>query len=73
MEQPTDKQIQAEKAKITAIFKKKKGDKSYYSISQKSGLTPQQIKSIEQGKQYTVDSLMKLCSAFNCTLKIDEK
>lgn len=68
-----DKEITQEKAKITAIFKKKKGNKSYYEIAKKSGLTAQQIKSIEEGKQYTVDSLMKLCSAFDCKLKIEEK
>ena len=66
-------QINKDKATITAIFKKKKGKNSYYSIAQKSGLTIAQLHAIEKGKQYTIDSLSKLCSALNVKLTISDK
>lgn len=69
----TKTDIKTQKAAITAVFKKKKGDKSYYEIAKQSGLSITQLKSIEKGKQYTVDSLLKLCSALECKLTITDK
>ncbi len=69
----TKSDIKAQKAQITAIFKKKKGDKSYYEIAKQSGLSITQLKSIEKGKQYTVDSLVKLCDSIECKLTISDK
>ncbi len=68
-----DTEIKSQKAAITAVFKKKKGKKSYYEIAQKSGLSITQLRSVEQGKQYTVDSLVKLCDALDCKLTITDK
>lgn len=65
-----EKLIIQKKAEIAAIFKKKKGKKSYYEIAKTSGLTIQQLHSIEQSKSYTIDSLVKLCSSLGCELSI---
>lgn len=66
MKQDTKEQ----KAVISAIFKQKKGNKSYYRISKDSGLTISQLHLIEQGKDYTINSLLKLCRALDCKLEI---
>lgn len=65
-----DKAVKAEKARIAAILKEKKGETTYYRIAKLSGLSITQVKSIEKGKAYTIDSLIRVCEALNCKLDI---
>ncbi len=68
-----DDVVKQEKAKIAAVFKEKKGKKSYYRIAQLTGMSVTQVRQIDKSKSYTVDTLIKVCEALGCKLEITDK
>lgn len=58
------------KEEIGQALKKAKGEKTYYRLQKETGMPQHQIKNIENGENYTIDSLLKYAKAVNLNLTL---